>query len=79
MSTQHTSHDRPLLARAVRRFAVPVILGWLAITLLVSIGVPPLEQVAKEHAVSTSARDAPSIKAMAHMGELFKQSNTDRL
>ena len=77
MSIQHTSHDRPLLARVVRRFAVPVILGWLAITLLVSIGVPPLEQVAKEHAVSTSARDAPSVKAMTHMGELFKQSNTD--
>ena len=77
MSTQHTSRGRPLLARAVRRFAVPVILGWLAITLMVSIGVPPLEQVAKERAVSTSARDAPSVKAMARIGELFKESNTD--
>jgi len=77
VSTQHTSRGRPLLARAVRRFAVPVILGWLAITLMVSIGVPPLEQVAKERAVSTSARDAPSVKAMARIGELFKESNTD--
>ena len=44
---------------------------------MVSIGVPPLEQVAKERAVSTSARDAPSVKAMARIGELFKESNTD--
>jgi RND superfamily putative drug exporter len=56
---------------------VPVILGWLAITLLVSVGVPPLEQVAKERAVSLSARDAPSIQAMNRIGELFKESNTD--
>ena len=44
---------------------------------MVSIGVPPLEQVAKERAVSTSAKDAPSVKAMTRIGELFKESNTD--
>ncbi len=61
----------------VRKFSWPIILGWLAITLLVSIGVPPLEQVAKEHAVSLSAQDAPSIKAVKRIGHLFKESNTD--
>ncbi|OBF27080.1 hypothetical protein A5724_03240 [Mycobacterium sp. ACS1612] len=77
MSTQHRSHDRLVVARTVRRFAVPVILGWLVITLLVSIGVPALEQVAKEHAVSLSAQDAPSLKAMKRIGELFRESGTD--
>ncbi|MDQ1605535.1 MAG: putative drug exporter of the superfamily, partial [Actinomycetota bacterium] len=79
MSTQHRTHDRPILARAVRRLAVPVILGWLGIALAVSIGVPPLEQVAKERAVSLSVREAPSIKAMARIGELFKESNSDAI
>jgi len=68
---------RPFLAEMIRRFSLPIILGWLAITFLVSIGVPPLEQVAKEHAVSLSAQDAPSIRAMRHIGEVFKESNTD--
>jgi putative drug exporter of the RND superfamily len=61
----------------VRKLSWPIILGWLAITLLVSIGVPPLEQVAKERAVSLSAQDAPSIKAVKRIGHLFKESNTD--
>src|SRR5271154_4137479 len=61
----------------VRKLSVPVILGWLAVTLLVSIGVPPLEQVAKERAVSLSAQDAASMKPMTRIAELFKESSTD--
>jgi len=79
VSTQQRTHDRPVLARAVRRLAVLVIIGWLGIALAVSIGVPPLEQVAKERAVSLSAREAPSVKAMARIGELFKESDTDSI
>ncbi len=61
----------------VRLFSVPIILGWLAITAVLSVAVPPLEHVAKERAVSLSARDAPSVKAMTRMGEIFKESNSD--
>ncbi|RRR48324.1 RND family transporter [Mycolicibacter terrae] len=61
----------------VRKFALPIILGWVAITLLVSVAVPPLEQVAKDHPVSLSAKDAPSIQAMARLGHDFQESNTD--
>ncbi|MET0896317.1 MAG: RND family transporter [Mycobacterium sp.] len=77
MSIQHRAHDRPFVARTVRRFAVPVILGWVAITLLVSLGVPSLEQVAKERAVSLSVQDAPSLQARDHIGERFQEPNTD--
>ncbi len=56
---------------------MPIILGWLALTALVSIAVPSLEQVAKERAVPLSTKDAPSVKAMARMGEVFKESTTD--
>ncbi len=61
----------------VRKLSVSVILGWLGIALLVSIGVPPLEQVAKERAVSLSAQDAPSMKSMTRIGEEFREPSTD--
>jgi len=80
MSSHSTSNERtkrPFVAGTVRKFSVPIILAWLAITAMVSIGVPSLEHVAKERAVSLSAQDAPSIKAMKRVGELFKESNTD--
>jgi RND superfamily putative drug exporter len=80
MTGHHTSNERvkrPLVAGMVRKLSVPVILGWLAVTLLVSTGVPPLEQVVKERAVSLSAQDAPSMKAMTRIGELFREPSTD--
>ena len=77
MSTPEKNNGQPLLARMVRRFAVPVILGWVAIAVLVSLGVPSLEQAAKERAVSLSVQDAPSIEARNHIGEVFKEANND--
>jgi RND superfamily putative drug exporter len=61
----------------VRKFSPLIILGWLAITVVVSFCVPSLEQVAKERAVSLSTKDAPSVKAMMRIGEVFKESSTD--
>jgi putative drug exporter of the RND superfamily len=65
------------VARLMRRFAVPVILGWVGIAILVAVGVPPLEQVSKQRTVSLSAQDAPSVKAMKRIGQLFKESDSD--
>jgi len=75
MSNEHTAP--PFTPRTIQRFSVPIILAWLAITVIVSIGVPPLEQVQKEHSISQSAEDAPSFKAMKRMGEDFKESTSD--
>ncbi|MDT5145149.1 MAG: putative drug exporter of the superfamily [Mycobacterium sp.] len=75
MNGQHTTP--PFVARTIHRFSVPIILAWLAITVIVSIGVPPLEQVEKEHSVSLSPNDAPSFKAVQRMGQDFKESNSD--
>jgi putative drug exporter of the RND superfamily len=80
MSNYHAPYERikrPLVAGPVRKLAVPIMLGWLAITLLVSVGVPSLEQVAKEHPVSLNTDDASSVKAMARMGKAFKESDSD--
>jgi putative drug exporter of the RND superfamily len=75
----HGRTKRPFVAAAVRKLPVPIILGWLAIALIVSAGVPSLEQVSKEHAVSLNANDASSVKAMARMGKVFKESDSDSM
>jgi RND superfamily putative drug exporter len=74
MGNQHT--PPPFAARTIHRFSVPIILAWLAIAVIVNIGVPSLEQVAKEHSISQSPEDAPSFKASKRMSEDFKQAST---
>jgi putative drug exporter of the RND superfamily len=70
-------HQFPVVARTVRRFSVFVILAWLALTLLVTLRVPSLEQVGQEHSVSLAPQDAPAAQAMRRMGEDFKESDSD--
>jgi len=82
MITHHGRDKRaggPFVARMVRQLAVPIILGWLAIAVVVSIGVPSLEKVARDHAVSMGTKDAPSVKAMARIGKVFKESDSDSM
>ncbi|CDO29510.1 Mmp14a protein [Mycolicibacterium vulneris] len=69
--------SRPRLASAIRRFSPLIILGWIAITVLVTVAVPPLEVVERDHSVSLSPPDAPSVKAMTRMGQLFQESNSE--
>jgi putative drug exporter of the RND superfamily len=79
MSNRHVSEEqlaRPRVARTIRRFSALIILAWLAIAVIVTISVPPLEQVEREHAVSLTPQDAPSVQAMTRMGEVFKESNS---
>jgi putative drug exporter of the RND superfamily len=80
MSDHHAGNEHttpPFVARTIHRFSVPIILAWLAIAVIVSIGVPPLEQVEKEHSVSLTPSDAPSFKAVQRMSEDFKEANSD--
>lgn len=64
-------------ARWIRRLAVPIILGWLGIIVLLNSVVPPLEKVAQLNAVPMSAPDAPSVQAMMKIGRLFDESDSD--
>jgi putative drug exporter of the RND superfamily len=80
MSNKHVGKEhtaRPLVARTIHRFSALIILAWLAIAVIVTIGVPPLEQVEREHSVSLTPQDAPSVQAMTRMGEAFEESNTE--
>jgi putative drug exporter of the RND superfamily len=79
MSNHQLPNSRPLIARTIHRLAVPIIVAWLAITVIVTIGVPSLEQVEKEHSVSQTPKDAPSFKAMDRMVADFKEPNSENV
>ena len=67
----------PRAARIIYRFSVPIILAWVAVAIILSIGVPSLEQVEKEHSLSLNPTDAPSFKATTRMGQDFNETNSD--
>lgn len=75
MTTQGTRPPR--IARNIRRFSALIIIGWVALTLLVTFGVPRLEIVGQQHSVPLAPQDAPAVQAMQRMGRDFKESDSD--
>ena len=76
----------PFMARTIRRFALPIVLIWLALIVLANLAsvgwnwasaIPSLEQVGREHSVSVMPADAPSVQALTRMGQVFKESDSD--
>lgn len=65
------------VARMIHRLSVPIILGWIALAVILSVAVPSLEQVEREHAITLTPDDAPSFKAMQRMGEVFGEADSD--
>jgi RND superfamily putative drug exporter len=72
-----THAERPWLARTVHRLAVPIILCWVGIVVVLSVFVPSLEVVGQERSVSLSPNDAPSVQAMKRIGHAFHEGETD--
>jgi RND superfamily putative drug exporter len=72
-----TDYERPLIPRLIRTFAVPIILGWIAIIAVANVIVPQLETVGQMRAVSMSPADAPSMISMKKVGELFQEGDSD--
>ena len=56
---------------------MPLLLGWVALAVFLTVAVPSLEDVGQEHSVSLSPNDAPSMQAMKHIGHVFKESDSD--
>ena len=73
------AQERPAFMRFVRRFAIPIVLAWLLLTVAVNLLVPPIESVARDHAVTMSPRDAPAMMAARHIGEKYHESHTDSM
>lgn len=71
MSAPSQRGEPTRIAKWIRRLAIPIILGWIAVVAAMSFLAPPLEVVAQENAVSLNPQDAPSMQAMKEMGLLF--------
>jgi putative drug exporter of the RND superfamily len=73
----NTHAERPFIARVIHTFAVPIILFWVGIAIVLSLFVPSLEVVGQERSVSLSPTDAPSFVAMKRIGHAFSEGETD--
>ncbi|OMB99873.1 hypothetical protein A5733_04970 [Mycobacterium sp. NS-7484] len=65
------------VARWIRRFAIPVIVGWIALLAFMSATVPSLEVVGQMRSVSMSPEEAPSVIAMKRVGQVFDEFHSD--
>ncbi|GAB5896617.1 MMPL family transporter [Mycolicibacterium mageritense] len=72
---RHSDHSG--LAKWIRRLALPIIIGWIAIIALLNVIVPQLEEVGKMRSVSMSPDDAPSMIAMKRVGKVFQEFDSN--
>jgi putative drug exporter of the RND superfamily len=75
MSNHHLR--RPWVPHNIRRLAVPILLLWVALAAITNSTVPQLEEVGRQHNVSLSSPDAPSLQATRHIGKVFHEFDTD--
>ena len=65
--------------RLIRRFAIPILVAWLLLTVAVNVLVPPIESVARNHAVTMSPHDAPAMIAAKRIGATYHESDSDSI
>ncbi|OBH05079.1 hypothetical protein A5696_00195 [Mycobacterium sp. E2699] len=66
---------RPLLARLCRQFAVPIVVFWVLLGVVVNVFVPSIEENTKANAKALVPRDSPSSQAALVQGSAFKESD----
>jgi RND superfamily putative drug exporter len=69
--------ERSFVAKWIRRLAVPIIIGWVALVAFLNLSVPQLEVVGQTQSVSMSPKDAPSVIAMTRVGQVFEEFESD--
>ena len=72
-----TKKKRPLFAHMLRIFAVPILIGWVVLTVAVNVLVPQLEVISEEHSAPLAPMDAPSMQAMMRVGHNFREYNSN--
>ena len=75
--TQPPAQHRGGIAMWIRRLAIPIILGWIGLIVVLNVAIPQLEVVAQERSVSMSPQEAPSVIAMKRTGEVFGEYRSD--
>src|SRR6202048_695616 len=76
MSNTHIG-AHPAIPRMIRLFSVPILLGWLALTVIVNVVVPQLETVGQSHSASMAPHDAPSMQATKRAGHDFREFDSN--
>jgi len=76
-----TPHEQlpqmPRFARTIHKLAVPIVLLWIGFVVVLTMFVPDLEEVGKEHTVSMSPSSAASMQATKRVGQVFNEFSTD--
>jgi RND superfamily putative drug exporter len=68
---------RPVIPHLIRILALPIILFWIVVAVLVNVLAPQLEVVGELHSAPMAPEDAPSMIAMKRMGANFKEFNSN--
>jgi len=68
---------RGAIPRTIRTLAVPIILAWIGLLIVLNTIVPQLETVGQMRAVSMSPDSAPSMIAMKRVGSVFEEFSSD--
>jgi putative drug exporter of the RND superfamily len=76
-ATEAEHPHRPFIPHVIRILAIPIILGWVALTVIVNVAVPTLEVVGEAHSAPMAPLDAPSMKAMMRMGHNFHEFDSN--
>lgn len=77
MSTAHSAPHRPRIAHLIRVLAIPVILFWIALAVILAVVTPPLDTIADQHAVSLSPKGSAAFQSMLNIGKKFQQFDSD--
>ena len=67
----------PIFARSVHKLAPLIVLGWIGLVVVLSVFVPPPDEVGKAHTVSMSPNEAASMHAMKRVGKVFNEFDSD--
>ncbi|WP_073870573.1 RND family transporter [Mycobacterium paraffinicum] len=77
MSTTHARQSRPVLARLIRVLALPIVLFWVLLAVGLGVISPSLDDVAAQHSVPMTPKDAPAFKSMMQIGRVFHEFSSD--
>jgi RND superfamily putative drug exporter len=67
----------PFFAKNVHKYAVLIVLAWVGLVVCLSLFVPDLETVGKEHTVPMSPKEAASMQATQRVGKVFNEFDSD--
>lgn len=77
MSSTHSVVHRPTIARVIRALSLPIVLLWVLLAVGLALISPSLDDVAAQHSVPMTPKDAPAFKSMMQIGRVFREFSSD--